>query len=190
MPQGLTVKLGGGGFDVANGAAVDSFCACPGGKIATIFLSPGDPRRTAAQLSAAIPAGTPTVPGSFVVSNAGAAKDFAKKSNAVSVPIGQQITLTSVVQAGSTITVTGTGFSTLTVINFFNLQPKGVVNLGGLGAGGSANIPLSLVNSEQIHFLEAGRFGARPCIRAGAQSALRAVHQQRQQPRWSFNACK
>ena len=152
VPQGLTVKLGGGGFDVANGAAVDLFCACPGGKIATIFLSPGDPRLTAAQLSVVIPAGTPTGPGSFVVSNAGAAKDFAKKSNAVSVPIGQQITLTSVVQAGSTITVTGTGFSTLTVINFFNLQPKGVVNLGGLGAGGSANIPLSLVNSDKFTF--------------------------------------
>jgi len=70
----------------------------------------------------------------------------------VSVPIGQQISVTSVTQLGSIITVNGTGFSTLTVINFFNRQIGGVVNLGGLGAGGAANIPLTPVNPDQFRF--------------------------------------
>ena len=40
----------------------------------------------------------------------------------MSAPIGAQISVTSVTQVGSIITVNGTGFSTLTVINFFNKQ--------------------------------------------------------------------
>ena len=40
-------------------------------------------------------------------------------SNAVSVPIGELLTISGVSQSGSTITVTGTGFSTKSVINFF-----------------------------------------------------------------------
>jgi hypothetical protein len=38
------------------------------------------------------------------------------------------------------------------VINFFNAQPGGVVNLGGLGAGGAARIPLTLVNETRFTF--------------------------------------
>ena len=52
--------------------------------------------------------------------------------------------MTSVTQAGTTITVNGSGFSTLTVINFFNAQGGGVVNLGGLKPGGTPKIPLTL----------------------------------------------
>ena len=74
-------------------------------------------------------------------------------SNAVSVPIGALVTITSVSQTGtgvgSTITVKGTGFSTLTVINFFN---GAGVNLGGLKPGGSPQIPLTLVNDTQFTF--------------------------------------
>lgn len=150
--QGAVVTLGGSGFDVVNGAAVDLFCACPGGRIATVFLDHGDPRLSATQLKVVIPAGTGTGPGSFVISNAGAKRDYALKSNAVAAPIGQTITLTSVTQTGSTITVTGTGFSPLTVINFFNLQPIGVVNLGGFGPRGTAKIPLTLSSSDKFSF--------------------------------------
>jgi hypothetical protein len=57
-----------------------------------------------------------------------------------------------VTQAGSTITVNGTGLSTLTVLNFFNAQAGGVANLGGLNAGGTSKIPLSVVNSDQMTF--------------------------------------
>ena len=56
-------------------------------------------------------------------------------------------------QTGSTLTVNGTGFSTLTVINLFNLQVGGVVkNLGGLDASGKSKIPLTIVNSNQFTF--------------------------------------
>jgi hypothetical protein len=71
--------------------------------------------------------------------------------------IGQAISVTSVTQAGSTIAVNGTGFSTLTVINFFNAQGGGVVNLGGLTAGGAAKIPLTIVNSNQFTFTKPAR---------------------------------
>ncbi len=70
-----------------------------------------------------------------MISNAGAARNYAKRSNAVSVPIGAQIKVTSITQSASTIMVIGAGFSTLTAINFFNQQPGRVVNLGGLTPG-------------------------------------------------------
>jgi len=155
---GLTVTLDGNGFDTANGVAVDLFCDCPpSGKITTIFLEPGDAGLSATQLSVVVPLGTPTGPGAFVVSNAGAAKDFAVKSNAVSVPIGAQITISGISQTGCTVTVNGTGFSTLTAMNLFNQQAGDtVVNLGGLNAGGSAKIPLDVVNATQFTFAVPG----------------------------------
>jgi hypothetical protein len=42
VPQGTLVKLGGMGFDTANGVAVDVFCACPArGKVGPFFIKPG-----------------------------------------------------------------------------------------------------------------------------------------------------
>ncbi|HKD66283.1 MAG TPA: SBBP repeat-containing protein [Candidatus Binataceae bacterium] len=157
VAQGTTVRLGGTAFDVVNGVAVDLFCACPGDKLSTFFLNPGNPNLTPTQISIFLPAkGTtnspPTGPGSFVISNAGASKTYTKKSNAVSVPIGAQIRVLSVTQSGLTITVNGTGFSTLTVINFFNSQSGGAVNLGGIGAGGKANIPLTVLSDTKFTF--------------------------------------
>ena len=154
LPQGSKATIGGSGFDVANGVAVDLFCACPpAGKIPTIFLNPGNPGLTTSMLTFDLPAtGLPTGPGSFVVSNKGGAGTYAKKSNAVSVPIGARITVSSVSQTGSTITVNGTGFSTLTVINFFNTRGGATVNLGGVGAGGAARIPLSPIDSNRFTF--------------------------------------
>jgi hypothetical protein len=152
---GTVVILGGSGFDVKNGVAVDLFCACPGGKVGPFLVNPGDPGLSASTVGFALPASgansPASGPGSFVVSNKGAAGNFALKSNAVSVPIGAQITVTSVAQSGGTITVNGAGFSSLTVINFFNSQAGGVVNLGGLAAGASA-IPITLVSSTQFAF--------------------------------------
>jgi len=155
--QGTVVKLGGTGFDTTHGAAVDLFCACTGGKVGPFFLLPGAPGLTSTLISLTIPAAglpdsPPTGPGSFVVSNAGPGSTFSQKSNAVSVPIGQKISVTSVSQALDTITVNGTGFSTRTVINFFNSQAGGVVNLGGLTGGGTALIALTLVNENQFTF--------------------------------------
>ncbi len=159
VKQGTVVKLGGAGFDTANGVAIDLFCACPGGKVGPFFLNPGNAGLTATQLSFTLPAkgasnSPPTGPGSFVVSNAGGAKTYLKKSNAVSVPIGAQVTVSSVTQSGKIITVNGTGFSTLTVINFFNRQAGGAVNLGGLKPDGTALIPLSFASENKFTFTE------------------------------------
>ncbi len=55
-------------------------------------------------------------------------------------------------QSGSKLTVDGTGFSTLTVVNLFNTQGTKVVNLGGLGPGGKPKISLIFVNSTSFTF--------------------------------------
>ncbi len=188
VAQGTVVKLGGSGFDVTHGVAIDLFCACPGGKVGPFFLNHGDPGLTASQLSFTLPAkgapnSPPTGPGSFVVSNAGSAGTYLMKSNAVSVPIGAKVTVSSVSQAGSMITVNGTGFSTLTVINFFNKQGGVAVNLGGLKASGAPKIGLTILNDTRFTFTKPGRRRCGAILRAGAQSALRAVHQFRQRAR-------
>jgi uncharacterized protein (TIGR03118 family) len=157
VPQGSTVKLGGSGFDTTYGVAIDLFCACTGGKVGPFFLNPGAPGLTATQLTLVVPAkGMPnspaTGPGAFVISNAGAAHTYSDKSNAVSVPIGSAIAVNSVSQSGKTITVHGTGFSTLTVINLFNTQGAGVVNLGGLNAKGAPKIALDVISEDQFTF--------------------------------------
>ena len=152
--QGKVVTLGGTGFDTANGVAVDLFCACTGGKVGPFFFNPGGGFSTTS-ISFTLPPSGPnpaTGPGSFVVSNRGADGKYSKKSNAVSVPIGKALSISSVSQAGSTIRVSGTGFSTLTVINFFNAQAGGVVNLGGLGASAKPRIPLTVINSDRFTF--------------------------------------
>lgn len=83
------------------------------------------------------------------------AKAYGKKSNAVSVSIGAQIKISSLTLLGSTgIKVKGAGFSSLTVINFFNTQAGGkVVNLGGLTSAGTPRIPiLALFNENDFNF--------------------------------------
>ncbi len=70
----------------------------------------------------------------------------------MSAPIGAQISVTSVIQAGSTILVNGSGFSSLTVINFFNKQGGGAPNLGGLNPAGAPRIPLSIVDAKTFTF--------------------------------------
>jgi hypothetical protein len=152
--QGSTVSIGGTGFDTTNGVAVDLFCACTGGKVGPFFVNPG-PNLTSTLIKFPLPSGTAgpsTGPGSFVVSNKGSTATYALKSNAVAASIGQQIALTSVSQTASTVTVNGAGFSSLTVINLFNAQDGGVVNLGGLGAGGP-KIPLTLIDSNKFTFI-------------------------------------
>ena len=102
---------------------------------------------TASGLQVSIPAGAPTGPGSFQVVN----RPSFRVSNAVSVIIGAPVTITKVEQVGSTVTVEGTGFSQLTVINLFNLQGNAAPNLGGL-TGTGARIPLSIASSTRFTF--------------------------------------
>jgi sugar lactone lactonase YvrE len=154
--QGQQVTIEGTGFDTVHGVAVDLFCSCPGDKVGPFFLNPGEPGLTATRIAFTVAVSgldsPATGPGSFVVSNKGNDGSFSRKSNAVSVPIGQRITVTSVNQTGGTVTVNGTGFSSLTVINFFNMPGAAVVNLGGLMPDGKPNIPLTLINVGELTF--------------------------------------
>jgi hypothetical protein len=159
--QSHTVKLGGNAFDTVNGVAIDLFCDCPGGKIPTTFLNPGNAGLRAAALSFTLPASAATGPGSFVVYNKGSKGDYAVKSNAVSVPIGAAVTVGKVTQAagacvvtvdGTGFAVTGSGLPNFTVINLFNRQTGGAVNLGGLNAKGGAKIPLNVSTSTRFTF--------------------------------------
>ena len=154
VPIGVPFVINGNGFDAVNGVAVDVFCGCPGGKVGPFFFNPG--QFSATQLSLTLPASganSPVIgPGAIRVSNKGADGKYSRQSAAVAAPIGTRISVASVSQAGATITVTGTGFSALTVINFFNRQGAVAVNLGGLNAGGTSKIPLSVLNSAKFTF--------------------------------------
>jgi hypothetical protein len=162
--RGSQVDLQGGGFDTVNGVAVDVFCACPGGKVGPFLLQPGDRGLGAGLIQLLLPAtgpdAPPVGPASFVVSNRGADGSYRRKSNALSVPIERRISIVAVTQSGATIAVDGTGFSTLTVINFFDPVDNKVVNLGGIGSGGAPVIPITLVSDTRISF--AIPSGARP----------------------------
>jgi IPT/TIG domain len=152
VSAGESVTLSGSGFDTVNGVGVDLFCDCPGSKVGTLFLLPGDPGLSTGSLTFALPSGASgpiTGPGSFQITNLG--NSF--KSAAVSVPIGAEISPGSVTQSGSTITINGTGFSGRTVINLFNLKGRTVVNLGGLTSSGNPQILLSLISDSQMTFI-------------------------------------
>ena len=151
IAQGTTVTLSGIGFDATDGVAVNVFCACTGGLVGPIYINPG-PGLTSNSLTFNLPATVLTGPGSLVVINKGFDGNYTFSSNAVSVPIGQALSVSLVTQSGDTITVNGTGFSTLTIINFFNRQGSATVNLGGLGTGGAPRIPLTVVNSTTLTF--------------------------------------
>jgi len=103
---------------------------------------------TSTQIQVVVPADIPTGPGSLQVLN----RPSFKGSILVSLPIGERIRVDSVSQSGSTITVNGAGFSSLTVISFFNAQGSNVVNLGGLVNGTQSLIPLNVVSSHQFTF--------------------------------------
>jgi len=108
--------------------------------------------QTATTIDFKIPVSCPTGPGSFQVVNA--TGNF-RTSNAVSAPIGAAVNITSVQVNGNTITVNGAGFSSLTVINLFASNGSTVENFGGFN-GGTAKIPLNIVNSGQFTFTRPG----------------------------------
>jgi hypothetical protein len=153
---GKTVVVNGMGFDTTNGAAVDIFCACPGGKVGPFFLLPGDPGLTAKALSFTIPATGPNAPspgpGVFRVTNVGNKSSFTGQSNSVAAILGARITINRVTQKGCAVTVNGTGLSTLTVINLFDLQGPATVNLGGIKSDGTPKIPLTDITSTEFAF--------------------------------------
>jgi glucose/arabinose dehydrogenase len=138
-----TVTIGGTGF---NNPKVNLFTA--GG-----FIGPLDPLPGAGstQIQVQIPGGAATGPGTFQVVN----QPYSSQnvSNAVTATLGAAPTITAVTQNGSTVTVQGTGFSSLSVINLFNLQGGTVSFIGGLWpTNGRARIPLTAVTPTQFTF--------------------------------------
>lgn len=156
VPLGSDVTLQGTGFDTLNGVAVDVFCACPGGKVGPFFINPGNPGLSATSITVALPVmgpnALPVGPASFVISNRGTDGDYRMKSNAVSVPIGRRISVIAVSQDGTQLIVDGTGFSTLTVVNFFTTVDGAVVNRGGMTSSGVPAIPITLISDTEITF--------------------------------------
>jgi len=140
--QGTTVTIMGTGF---NNPLVNLFTAV--GNVGPLVPLPGG-SDTSFQID--IPPSTVTGPGSFQVVNNPYTGNVI--SNAVSAPIGQALDITSIGQVGTTVTVNGTGFSVLTVINFFAQTAGGVANLGGLDGGGASNIPLDIMSENQFTF--------------------------------------
>ncbi|MDX2166843.1 MAG: NHL repeat-containing protein, partial [Deltaproteobacteria bacterium] len=140
--QGQTVTITGDGF---NSPLVNLYTA--NGNMGPLAPVGG---WTSTQFQVVVPANTPTGPGSFQVVNNPYTGNVL--SNAVSVPIGARLTITAIAQSGNTVTVDGTGFSTLSVINLFAQKAGGGVdNFGGFGAGGP-NVPLSILSSTRFTF--------------------------------------
>jgi len=141
VTQGSVLHIGGTGF---NAPLVNLFTSA--GNVGPLAPEPGG---SSTQIDVTVPATAPTGPGSVQVVNSPYSGNVL--SNAVSVPLGAVLSISGVSQSGSTVTVTGTGFSTLSVINLFNTQGGGTVNLGGLGPNG-AKIPLTVTSSTQFSF--------------------------------------
>ncbi|MDX2171200.1 MAG: hypothetical protein SF182_29290 [Deltaproteobacteria bacterium] len=143
VAPGATVTVGGSGF---NAPLVNLFTAS--GNLGPLSPLPGG---NAASFQITIPANAPAGPGSLQVVNNPYTGNVI--SNAVSVPIGALVTISGISQSGSVVTVDGTGFSTVSVINLFAQQSGGGVNnFGGLTAGGAAKIPLSVLSSTRFTF--------------------------------------
>jgi hypothetical protein len=156
VAQGAQVTLQGSGFDTTNGVAVDVFCACAGGKVGPFVINPGNPGLSANSITLILPAAgagaLPVGPASFVVSNRGSDGSYSNKSNAVSAPVGSRIQVMAATQQGRELVVDGTGFSTLTVINFLAQHNGSLVNLGGLNAHGAPAIAITLVSDTEVRF--------------------------------------
>jgi alpha-tubulin suppressor-like RCC1 family protein len=141
VARGGPVTIVGTGF---NAPAVNLFTAT--GNVGPLWPLAGG---TATTIQVVVPGTAPVGPGSFQVVNNPYTGNV--QSNAVAAVIGAPLTITSVSVAGGTVTVTGTGFSVLSVINLFNRQGGAAVNLGGL-AGGTARVPLTLVSDTEFTF--------------------------------------
>ncbi len=135
VAKGSTITINGTGFAVP--AKVNLFSAS--GNIGPLDSLPGS---TSTALLVQIPLAAPTGPGAVQVVNPSGAWP---SSNAVSVPLGATISITSITQADNTITVNGSGFSALSVINFFTPS----ANHCGMAAG-TAVCPLTVISDQQF----------------------------------------
>jgi hypothetical protein len=145
IPRAGGVVLVGTGFE---NALVNVFTA--EGNVGPLPPAPG---HTDTHIGVTLPADAPAGPGSFQVVNRRATPSGTvyTNSNAVVAALVAVPTITGVTVAGATVTVRGTGFSRASVVNLFNLQGGGAVNLGGL-SGGAPRLPLTFVSDTEIAF--------------------------------------
>ena len=74
-------------------------------------------------------------------------------SNAVQAALGAAVTVTSTTQSGRRVTVHGTGFSPMTVINLWAKQSGGGTGFfGGYSSPGTPRIPLTLISDTEFQF--------------------------------------
>jgi ELWxxDGT repeat protein len=156
VAQGATVTIEGTAFI---DPVVNLFTAS--GNVGPLFpLAGATPNR----IQVVIPPTAPTGPGNFQVVN----RPSFLVSNAVASTIGAVPSISSVSAAGGVITVRGAGFSTVSVINLFNLQGGAAVNLGGLDGGGP-RIPLTVLSDSEFRF-------ARPAGAAAGPSFIEVLN--------------
>ena len=176
--QGKIVTLGGMGFQTGtNGAAVDLFCACPGGKVGPFFLSPTSSTSISFTLPATGPNAPATGPGSFVVSNKGAGS-YSQKSNAVSVPIGATVSVTFGDADGNHDH--GQRKRVLDPDGDQPVQPAGRRSgsqSGRVGRQGQGEDPADDSQLEPVYLHRTRGSGAGRILCAGGQSAIRSLHQ-------------
>ena len=149
------------------------WCRSPGGHV------DADPGRRARQRARPAPARLQ------VVNNPYAGNVI---SNAVSLPIGAALDISGVSQSGSTVTVNGSGFSPVAVINLFNRQGAGVANLGGFAATGSPRIPITVRLRRPLHLQRPGRRHERRSVRPGTQPAVHRLLLERRRSRRGVHA--
>lgn len=154
VPLGGTATLTGTGF---SSPLVNLFTAT--GNVGPLAPLGG---ASSTRLEVTVPAGAAVGPGVFQVVNNPYTGNV--QSNAVSSVLGSTVTITSVTTLGTTVTVNGTGFCALTVVNLFNVVAGNVVNLGGLNPDGSARIPLTLVGPTQLTFVKPAGAAAGPAF--------------------------
>jgi hypothetical protein len=142
LVPGATITIGGSGFN----APLVNLYSATGSHGPLTPLAGG----SASQIQIVLPANLPTGPGALQVVNNPYVGNVI--SNAVSLPIGATVSIGAVTQSGSLVTVDGTGFSSRSVINLFNLQGGTAPNLGGLNGDGSPRIPLTIVSAQRFQF--------------------------------------
>jgi len=159
-----TVVARGGGVVLVGTGFVDALVNVftPEGNIGPLAPAPG---HTDTHIGVTIPASAPAGPGTFQVVNRRATPGGTvyTNSNAVATVLGAVPTITGITVSGTTITVRGTGFSRASVINLFNRQGSGVVNLGGL-SGGAPRVPLTFVSDTQVTFTRPAGAAAGPAF--------------------------
>ncbi len=182
LPQGADVVINGSGFDVKNGVAVDVFCACPGGKLPTMFLNTGNPSLKSNSITFTLPASTPTGPGSIEVSNAGSGHSYTRQERR---GIGADRRPDNRDQRHPEREHTHRRWRRVLQPDGDQLLQRAERRRGeSRRAGGSrrGEDPDPSRQLDALHLHQTGRRGCGPGVRAGTQSAVRALHQLRQRP--------